>query len=71
MKMHVHTQAHTHLNTGDMSESVSSWSPVGEGAMRTEEDVARLYNHSWSAYQGSVLGVDLRTGDKIITIMIL
>ena len=64
MCTHPHTPTHTHVhvkNTGDMSQSVSSWSPLGEGTMCAEEDVARLHNHSWSAWQRSMLEVDLRT----------
>lgn len=44
-----------------MSQSVSSWSPVGEGTMCAEEDEAWLHNHSWSAWQRSMLELDLRT----------
>lgn len=47
---HMHTR---HKNTGDMSQSVSPWLPVGEDTMCPEVDAAQLHNHNWSAWQRS------------------
>lgn len=62
MSMHAQTRTHTTMrNTGAMSQSVSSWTPVGEGSM-CPQDVAQLHNQSWSDWQRS------RPKDRLIVI---
>lgn len=61
LREHTHTHTRSHSIASDMSQSVSSRSPVGEEAACPGEDVVRLHNRSWSALPGPALGADLQT----------